>query len=106
MDIRQRIEALLVEKGWGRKTLSRKMGLSIDFARMFLEKPGQQMGHENLMKCAEALGVTTEYLLYGTPQTQDADAKVVTDIWDHIDQADRKTAIEVLKRFANTGNNS
>jgi SOS-response transcriptional repressor LexA len=65
MDIRQRIDALLVEKGWGRKTLSREMGMSLDFARMFLEKPGQQMGHENLVKCAIALGVTTDYLLYG-----------------------------------------
>ena len=106
MDIRQRIEALLTEKGWGRKTLCREMGVSPDFIRMFLERPGQQMGHENLMKAAEALGVTTDYLLHGTPPTQDADTKVVTDIWDHIDAADRKTAIEVLKRFAGTGNKS
>lgn len=106
MDIRQRIETLLAEKGWGRKTLSRHMGVSLDFIRMFLERPGQQMGHENLMKAAEALGVTTDYLLHGTPPTQDAETKVVTDIWDHIDPADRQTAIEVLKRFANTGNNT
>ena len=102
MDIRQRIDALLTEKGWGRKTLSKRMGVSDTFVRMFIENPTQQMGHENLIKAAEALGVTTDYLLHGTAPTQDAETRNVTDIWDHIDPADRKTAIEVLKRFANT----
>ena len=71
MDIRQRIEALLVEKGWGRKTLSKRMGVSDTFVRMFIENPTQQMGHENLIKVAEALSVTTDYLLHGDQPAPD-----------------------------------
>ena len=70
--------------------------------RKFLENPTQQMGHENLMKAADALGVTTDYLLHGEAAPETADTKTVTDIWSQIDPVDRQTAIEVLKRFTST----
>jgi transcriptional regulator with XRE-family HTH domain len=99
MDIRTRIDALLTEKGWGRKTLSRHMGVSPDFIRMFLDKKTQQMGHENLVKAAEALGVTAEYLLNGDPVENDPEIEFMTRLLRKIDKSDRQTAIEVLKRF-------
>lgn len=62
-----------------------------------LESGSRGLSDKWLRKLAPVLGTTPGYLLDHDPNKLPAD---IIDIWDHIDESDRPTALRILKGFS------
>lgn len=65
MEILERIDKLIKEKGWSKYELADRCGLNRVTTWMFWEKGIDNIKLSNLKKLADGLGVSVDYLLNG-----------------------------------------
>lgn len=95
MDVRDRINSILEEKGLSSREVSLKAGLSDSMLNKFLTHQTKSITVDNLEKIAKALEVSFRHLMFGDP-----DDEKLYYIMDRISQKRRAQAIRVLETFA------
>ena len=71
--MRKRIDRRIVELGKSRSATSKAVTGSEAFLRHFMSSDTKQMGHANLIKLAEVLETTVDWIMFGNskPETED-----------------------------------
>lgn len=95
MELRDRLQALMDERGLSARALSLQAGLADTTVRKFITGYTRSITIENLEKIAEVLDVSLRHLMFGEP-----DADNVTSIWDRIPERDKPQAEAILRTFA------
>jgi transcriptional regulator with XRE-family HTH domain len=101
VDIRDRIRAVLDEKGLSARKVSLDAGLSDSALHKFLTGSTDSLTLKTVDKIADALGVDPRWLAYGEGDPEPAGE--LTHIWERIAERDRDQARRVLESFTRTG---
>lgn len=96
--LKKRIQARLDALGLSARAASLNAGLSTHYLRRVLSDAGTSITTENLLKLAEALETTPEWLLLGrSPDQGPPEAAELIEIYTQLDSGERSTLIDFAR---------